>query len=250
MHLKQALCHGLAGCLLTLVCCFAGARPAPDLASFEASYKITRSGIVLGEIQVRFQLEPDGRYRHESITEVTGIVSWFHGDRVQESSRGYLDQTGIHPAYYRFLRSGGKYEKLAEIHFDWEAGRVENVVDGQPWKMAIPEGTLDKLVVQIATMRRLQENLRDQHFKVADGGWLKDYRIRIRERTTLEVPAGRFETVKVEKDPGDNRRRTYLWLAPALGYLPVQIMRIETDGAVYYSELESFSESLRRSGPG
>ncbi|MGD2056521.1 MAG: DUF3108 domain-containing protein [Gammaproteobacteria bacterium] len=250
MYLNHPMRCRRAGWLLMLVCCLAGARPASDLASFEASYKISRSGIVLGEIRVRFQLEPDGRYHHESITEVTGIVSWFHGDRVQESSRGYMDQTGIHPDYYRFLRSGDEYQKLAEIHFDWESGQVENVVDGQPWKMSIPEGTLDKLVVQIATMRSLQENLRDQHFKVADGGWLKDYRIHIHERATLEVPAGRFETVKIEKESGDKRRQTYLWLAPALGFLPVQIMRTESDGAVYYSELESFSESLRRPDPG
>jgi len=248
MHVSCPPKHWQTGLLLILFSYLAGAQPRPGLTSFEATYKITRAGIGLGEIQVRFRLEPDGHYHHESMTEVTGIVSWFHGERVHESSRGRMDETGIHPDYYRYRRSGGEYEKLAEIHFDWESGQVENVIDGQPWKMTIPEGTLDKLVVQIATMRELQENISDQHFKVADGGRLKDYRIYLRGRATLDLPAGRFDTIKVEKEPGSSWRRTYLWLAPALGYLPVQIMRIEKDGTVYYSELESFSESLGNAG--
>ena len=90
-----------------------------------------------------------------------------------------------------------------------------------------------------------QNRLEDQHFRVADGGKLKDFRIHVRGRETLDVPAGHFETVRVEKTPEYGNRKTYLWLAPSLGYLPVRIMRIEDNGARYYSVLERVSDSLR-----
>jgi len=243
--MKHPVSRWLAGLAIMVFSCLTSGQVGARMPAFEATYKIMRSGFGLGDIQIRFQIEPDGHYHYESLTQVTGIVAWFNSDRVHESSRGIMDDGGVWPHYYRFQRTGGEQDKLAEITFDWEAGRVKNVVDGQPWKMDIPEGALDKLIVQIAMMLNLQQDVKDQHFKVADGGKLKDYGILISEQATLDLPAGQFETLKVEKEPENKRRKTWLWLAPELGYLPVQIMRVEKDGSVYYSVLDSFSESLR-----
>ena len=156
-----------------------------------------------------------------------------------------MDANGIYPDHYRFERSGGRGDRQAEVRFDWMRRLVRNTVDGQSWEMTITPGVVDKLVVQIAMMRNLQRTEQDQQFSVADGGKLKDFRIRIQGRETLELPAGQFATLKVEKTPELGSRKTYLWLAPALGYLPVQIMRIEADGARYTSVLEHASDSLR-----
>ena len=220
-------------------------QASPTTPSFEASYRIERSIFDIGRIKLRFQISSAGNYVYDSFTEVAGFVAWFRDDRVEETSRGRVDANGIYPDHYRFKRRGGKGDKQAEVSFDWTAGQVENTVDGQSWEMAIPQGTLDKLVVQIAMMQKLQDSVQDQHFRVADGGKLKDFRIHIRARETLELPAGNFDTIKVEKTPEHGGRQTHLWLAPSLGYLPVQIMRIEEDGARYYSTLESASDSLR-----
>lgn len=228
--------------------CIASLRAAQDIPSFEASYSIERAIFDVGHIQLRFKVDPDGNYVYDSITEVAGFIAWFRDDRVEESSRGRVDASGIHPDHYRFERIGGPGGKQVEVRFDWQSGRVKNVVDDQPWEMAVPHGSLDKLVVQIAMMRNLQNSIEDQHFRVADGGKLKDFRIHIRGRETLDVPAGHFDTVKVEKTPEHGSRKTFLWLAPTLGYLPVRILRIENDGAEYYSVLESVSDSLRAAG--
>lgn len=231
--------------LMLLAPCLPAAQTGTDIPSFEASYRIERSAFDIGQVQLRFRRGPGTEYVYQSLTEVAGFIAWFRDDRVEETSRGVMDAAGIRPAYYRFQRTGGDGDRLAEISFDWESGQVRNVVDGQPWKMPVPPGTLDKLVVQVAMMRDLQKAVEDLSFKVADGGRLKDYRLFVRERETLELPAGEFQTVKVEKAPQSRGRRTLLWVAPALGYLPVQIMRIEKDGAEYYSILEYVSDSLR-----
>lgn len=242
--MKATGCRWLAMFALLPGGCLVSVLAAPVIPSFEASYSIERAIFDVGRIQLRFQLDPSGNYVYESVTEVAGFISWFRDERVEESSRGMMDASGIHPDHYRFERVGGKADKQVEVSFDWQSGRVKNLVDGQPWEMVVPKGTLDKLVVQLAMMRNLQNSLQVQHFRVADGGKLKDFRIHIRGRETLVVPAGHFETVKVEKTPEHGNRKTYLWLAPALGYLPVRIMRIESDGARYYSVLEHVSDSL------
>lgn len=235
----------LAALLIILCGCPEPAQAITAVPAFEATYKIKRSGFSLGKTRLRLEVAADGHYVYDSRTELTGIVSWFRKDRVHESSQGIMTDKLIRPQHYRFRRTGGEKDKHAEITFDWEARQVENRVDGTPWKMDIPEGTLDKLIVQIAMMRKLQEKLADQHFRIADGGKLKDYRVFIRAHEILDLPAGRFETVKIEKEPENRKRKTYLWLAPELGYLPVQIMRQEKDGSVYYSRLEEVSDALR-----
>lgn len=235
----------LPGLVCLLFSSTSSIQAGPVIPSFEASYRIERSVFDIGRIELRFYISPAGNYVYDSITEVAGFIAWFRDDRVEETSRGRMDAGGIYPDDYRFERIGGKGDKRVAVSFDWKSGQVENTVDGKSWKMAIPLGTLDKLVVQLAMMRNLQDSVQDQHFRVADGGKLKDFRIHLRRRETLEVPAGNFETVMVEKTPEHGSRKTYLWLAPGLGYLPVQIMRIEEDGASYYSVLESASDSLR-----
>jgi hypothetical protein len=237
--------HWLPGLVCLLFSSASSIQAGPVMPSFEASYRIERSIFDIGRIQLQFYISPADNYVYNSITEVAGFIAWFRDDRVEETSRGHMDASGIYPDHYRFERIGGKGDKHAAVRFDWKTGQVENTIDGESWKMAIPQGTLDKLVVQIAMMRNLQDSIQDQHFRVADGGKLKDFRIHVRRRETLEVPAGNFETIKVEKTPEYGSRKTYLWLAPGLGYLPVQIMRIEEDGARYYSVLESASDSLR-----
>jgi hypothetical protein len=235
----------LPGLLCLLFSCASSIQADPVIPSFEASYRIERSIFDIGRIQLQFYLSPAGNYVYNSITEVAGFIAWFRDDRVEETSRGRIDASGIYPDHYRFERIGGKGDRQAEVRFDWKTGQVENTVDGKSWEMAIAPGTLDKLVVQIAMMRNLQGSVQDQHFRVADGGKLKDFRIHVQRRETVEVPAGNFDTIKVEKTPEYGSRKTYLWLAPGLGYLPVQIMRIEEDGASYVSVLESASDSLR-----
>jgi len=232
--------------VILLLYCHAASTPAsPDIPSFEASYRIERARFEVGRIRLDFHTFPNGRYLYKSITEIAGFIAWFRDERVEESSRGFMDAAGIHVEHYRFLRTGGRRDKRVEVRFDPAQGSVTNTVDGQPWEMQIPEATLDKLVVQIAMMQKLQERVEDQQFRVADGGSVKDFRIHVIGQETIEVPAGRFATIKVQKNPKPGGRQTFLWLAPGLGYLPVQIMRTEEDGATYYSQLESVSDSLR-----
>ena len=107
--------------------------------------------------------------------------------------------------------------------------------------MDIPAGTLDKLASQLGIMLALGRGETDITFKIADGGKLKDYRFKVLGRETLELAAGRFDTVKITKLRDNKRRETYIWCAPELNYLPVRIWQREKDDAVYQSDLENFT---------
>lgn len=213
--------------------------PAATVPDFEASYRIKRAGLTLGSTRLSFRTTPGGQYTYKSTSGVGGFLSWFRKEHVRESSRGSMQPDGIRPDEYLFRRTGDRGSRLARVRFDWQNGKAVNTVDGTPWQMDIPPGILDKLVVQIAIMQQLQAGPSDLEFSIADGGKPKRYRVFIRDEETVDVPAGEFDTVRIEQEADNTRRKTFLWAAPALDYLPVKIMREESNGAVYYSVLES-----------
>ncbi len=231
------LCASLLSAPLT-----AGALPA-----FSSLYQVSREGFGIGEAQFTLSKEADNRYVYESHTYPTGIAAWFFKDTVEERSKWTQQAHGIVPLEYLYERSGGKKERHAQLSFDWEQGTVENHVEGQPWQMDIPIGTLDKLVVTLAMMLDLKAQEKDLEYTIADGGKLKHYRFKIVGEERISSRAGEFDTVKLERVREDTKRSTYLWCAPALHYLPVRIEQHEDDGTVYSSLLKEVSEGLRKS---
>ena len=235
----------LPGILLLVTALLAPAVPAAGLPDFEASYILKRGSLRIGSSAIKMQTGDDGSYRYESRSWPTRWVAWLLKDRLHESSRGYITATGLRPDRYHYLRSGGSREREADLFFDWDRNLVINQVEGSHWEMDIPSGTIDKLASQLGMMLALQQDKQDVSFMIADGGHLKEYRFKVIGHETVEVPAGRFETVKITKLRDTNKRTTYVWCAPALNYLPVRIWQRETDDAEYTSDLESFSEVLR-----
>lgn len=233
----------LAGMLLLIP--LLHAAPLPD---FTASYELKRGSLRIGTSSIALSTAADGRYLYESRSTPNRLVSWFLKDRLHETSRGTLTTAGVRPDEYHYRRSGGREERQADLSFDWQDMSVENRVADSNWKMAIPPGTLDKLVSQVAMMLALQQGKTDVTFNIADGGKLKEYRFRQVGHETLELPAGTFETVKVTRLRENRKRETYIWCAPALNYLPVRIWQREKDGSEYQSDLASFSPSLHPGG--
>ena len=226
-----------------LLCSTATALHADTLEDFEATYRIKRTGLTLGSTRLSFRSMPDGRYTYNSTSAVGGFLSWLRKEHVRESSRGRMSAGRVRPDEYHFHRTGDRGNRLVRVSFDWQNNQAVNTVDGKAWQMDIQPGTLDKLVVQIAIMQQLGTGPSDLEFSIADGGRPKRYSIIIHGEETVSVPAGEFDTLMIEQQAENTQRKTILWAAPALGYLPVKIQREENSGAVYYSVLENVSLS-------
>lgn len=226
---------------MIMLACSARADPFPE---FEARYALRYDGYQVGEATYRLSRQAND-YRYESASKPTGITAWFRKDRVREHSQWQWQDPLIRPLRYVYERSGGRKERRAELEFDWPRGQVENRVEGQPWQMDIPRGTLDKLVVTLAMMKDLERGKKSMEYSVADGGILKTYRFQVVGEEVVDTPAGRFNSIKLERLREDNKRYTALWCAPSLHYLPVRIEQQEKDESPMTSELLSISGQLQ-----
>jgi Protein of unknown function (DUF3108) len=220
------------------------ALQAASLPSFTATFKIMRDSLRLGTNEVALTVQENGDYRYESHTWPSSWISWLLKEDLRELSRGIMDQAGIRPLFYHYLRSGRRATRTAELTFDWKTSTVVNDVDDSRWEMTIPAGTLDKLSTQLGIMLELQNGATWKTFAVADGGKLKQYAFQTIGTEIVELPAGSFETVKLKRVGDSTKKLTYIWCAPELYYLPVRILQRNEDQSEYRRELEDFSESL------
>ena len=97
--------------------------------------------------------------------------------------------------------------------------------------MDLPEGTLDKFAQQIVLMQELQDGVERHFYEVADGGRLKTYGYTDGGEERVEVPLGRFDTVRMLRSKQGKPPRLTLWCAPSLHYLPVRAGRDQDEGS-------------------
>ena len=241
---RQHTLLAAAGRLLAGVLVFSSLQAAP-LPSFDATFQIMSGSLRLGTTEVALTVEGNGDYRYESHTWPSGWISWLFKEDLRELSQGIMDEAGIRPLFYQYRRSGRRTSRNAELTFDWNTSTVVNNVADSTWEMTIPAGTLDKLSTQLGIMQELQNGTTEKTLAVADGGKLKQYAFEVIGTETVDLPAGRFEAIKLKRVGESTQQLTHIWCAPELRYLPVLIVQRNEDRSEYRRELESFSESLR-----
>lgn len=208
---------GLAAALL------AGAAPAaePKLPEFHLAYAAAWNGIRLGEITVT--LKPgagEDCYRYESTSDPVGVVKMFYG-KPREVSEFCVAGGKVVPK--RFVYERGKDGFTLE--FDAAAGKVR---DGQGRARDIPPNAQDRFALQQAVRLWVLENegrpnpAASAEFALVDDERIRVYRFAITGRERIELPAGAFDTVKVERVDNPNRISRY-WIAPEVGWMPVKV---------------------------
>lgn len=222
-----------------LLFCFSHAVFASDIPDFSANYLVKLNGIQAGELKRTLKTEDNGQRRFSSVSQAMGVFSFFKPDVIEESSVWTLEKGHVTPQEYLYLRTGGKKEKYLQMSFDWPNKQVSIDDKEHPWQLKIKKGVLDKLVYQISLMHDLDKGIEQIDYRIADGGRLKTYTIKVLGTETIITPLGQIETIKLTRQrEKPNDRETTLWCAPTLNYLPVKIEHVEDDTV--------FSAVLRR----
>lgn len=226
--------------VLLMLVLSAPARPQPALPHrFAADFELEAFGALIGRSTWRLapagdaarSSEENERYVWEARSETAGIAALIRDVTITERSEWEYHGESVRPIVYRYDRVGGNEPRKAEIRFDWENGFARNTVEGETWRMPIPEGTLDKIAYLLELMRDLAAGERDIRYNIADGGRLKVYDMREAGTEQIDTGIGRLETLKVRRHR-EGERETVIWCAPALHFLPVKVQHREKDGTV------------------
>lgn len=217
-----------------LLLLFPLAITAHEIPDFSANYLVKLNGLQAGELKRSLSTNADGTRQFKSATKAKGVFSFFKPDLVEETSIWQSSNNQIQPQHYLYQRTGGKKEKHMSLDFDWQTQQLHIDDKKQPWQLKLEDGTLDKLVYQLALMSDLAKEKTAFNYRIADGGKLKNYDIRIVEEETITTPLGKIDTIKlIRHREGKNKRQTTLWCAPMLNYLPVKLEHTEKGGTVF-----------------
>ncbi|MCB1758805.1 MAG: DUF3108 domain-containing protein [Gammaproteobacteria bacterium] len=225
--------------LLLFATAEAGEAPAPQqLRSFSAEYSLSSDYLELGRVKVELRLDSTGGYRYSALTMPVGLTAVLRRDEISEVSSGRVQSNRIVPERYRYHHQGDDRLRLVELTFDWQQGRVTNSSSGSRWSMGVPHGTQDKFSQRLALMLAVAEGRQSVELPVADGGRTKTYHFQLLGEEMVDVEAGRYQTLKLERSKDDRPSSVSLWLAPSLHYLPVMVKKRERDG-LYWMQLRS-----------
>ncbi len=198
---------------------------------FTATYKLELGPIELAKMTRRLYTSDQGYYIFESHSEPKGYARWLTNAELKESSEWMFYNGGLRPMRYTYDRSGNK-KRHVELYFDWQKQQITNTINNDPWKMAAPEKTLDKLLYHLAVMRDLELGKTQFEYQIADGGKLKTVYFNYVADEVLNTKLGKLHTIKMHH-PGQRKENdTWLWFAKELNYLPVQIQQQKKAGTV------------------
>ncbi|MFV2057158.1 MAG: DUF3108 domain-containing protein [Thiohalomonadales bacterium] len=196
---------------------------------FSAHYKLTRGIITLGKTHLSFKKLNAREYQFESVSKPQGVGKIISNGQIQERSIWILYDNTLRPLRYTYQNSDSDLKRDVRLDFDWDKGIVVNNINGDPWKMKLEPATQDKLLYMLSLMVDLAKGKRHLEYRVADGGTTKTYLAIINGIEIIDTDLGRFQTLKVLRKHHDGRK-TILWSASSLEFIPIQIEQIKKDG--------------------
>jgi len=206
------------------------------LQPFTAHYEVRRGKSHAANIRFTLRYPRPQRYRVEAQISPVGLYAIFFHSAV-EWSEGVVAGDHFHPRRYRLVQRALGDSRDMEMIFDPARGRVEHRLDKHPpWYLKVPRVVEDKLTERLLLSQALARGERRPTMQVADGGGLRRYHYEIVGREWIDTPAGRFQTVKVQRHKGGSPSNATLWLAQKLHYLPVRIDR-KRHGTTYHLRL-------------
>ncbi len=195
---------------------------------YSATYEVETDGTSLGKLERTLEQGADGAYILKTKSYVTGFWATFVKDTVNEESHFSIIDGKIVPKSYHYVKKKrGKLIKES-VTFDVANRRIHSSSASGEKIFPFNGDESDKLIYQFRIRAALRRGERDLEFPVIDRQKLKLYRFKVGKRELLDTPVGKIEAVRVDR-LDDKKRKTSLWFAPALDYLPVKIVQTTKD---------------------
>lgn len=194
------------------------AEPRP----YHADYQAYAFGQQVGEATRR--LEHDGDIWRLSLNSTASLL--FVSDRREEVSELHYDGHGWQSLRYRYREKNTK-SREGEQAFDWTKKTASGNKEGRPWQLPLDGIAFDQAGYQLQLGQDLAAGKTDFSYTLIHRGKLKHYHFERKGTETLDTPAGKLDTIRLEKPaatPDDES--TIIWFAPKLDYVPVRIQHL------------------------
>ncbi|MGA0001276.1 MAG: DUF3108 domain-containing protein [Steroidobacteraceae bacterium] len=195
-----------------------------ELAPFVAAYEVKYANFEAGRSTLRLApAEAPGQWRMESTADATGLARLVAGGTLTQVSTVEVRGEQVRPVRFSFDDGMSRVDEDIDLTFDWAGKHVRGKAKGEPVDLELVADLQDMVSVQLRVMLALQAGSMPATLPLIDSNKIKTYRYTEVRRERLKTAAGEFDTVVYESTRDGSDRITRSWLAPALGYLTVQM---------------------------
>lgn len=231
--------RSLTALLLTLTTLPALAGP---LSPFTASYHANINDKITGTASRELSVQPNGELRFSFNADV--LMAGLH-----EQSEVTVRKDKVYPLRYESERRMLFKTRKTRISFNWPKKTVviEGGKKGGTREASLAKGGLDPMALELQIRSDLAAGRMPQEYILVDEKGARAQRFHVLGEETIEVPAGKYATIKVERIHDDPERQTQFWFAKELDYLPVRVMQVD-DGEKFLFDLKSHTPTAEGTG--
>ena len=191
----------------------------PALVPYHLVYDATIKGM---DIQAERYLAREGD-SYKLVSKADTLLA-----SITEKGTFKIDSAGnILGQQYTYERNIFGIKKNESLTYDRAAGVANYQKKKKQRQVKLDSNYLDKLTYQIQLQRDLIRGKTPLQYQVIDRGKIKQYNFEIIGEEIVDTTLGPINTVKVHRIRKDSDRETYLWFAPQMNYLLVQIWQNE-----------------------
>ena len=186
-------------------------------------------GAKVGVTHISYQVQADGSYVINSVSEAQGLLSLFLSDKLVQRSEGQVTENGLRPTQFLY-QYGDKANKKQLALFDWQDGQLTLQTGKGTKSEPLPAGAQDLLSFMYQFM--FVPPLEQMQLAVTNGKSLSTYTYSFEGEEQLSTKMGDIKTLHILKKGDDGEEKTELWLAVDYHYLPVKMRKTDDDGSV------------------
>jgi hypothetical protein len=191
-------------------------------------------GFVIGEATYRFE-HADNQYHIITIGEAQGLAALLLRGQGKLESRGTITASGLQPLEFSVER--GSRDRRETALFDWESGMV-TLHEQKPEALDLPTYDPLTLMWQFYFSPPTEGKF---GFAVATTRRVVRYQFNREGNEKIVWGQGEVDTERWHRRSEDGNTDAYVWLAPALNYIPVK-MRVSNTGR---GTVEAVLDSIR-----
>jgi len=202
------------------------------VATYTATYRVDYKGKDAGTAELAVRRLPDGDvYEFKSTVMAKGMLKLVRPKPAIERSLFRVDADGVRPLEFWYEDGSRSGEDNVHAVFDWDRG-IATVSGAEARReLAVPKGALDRGSLQVARMRDLETSGVVRNYTIADDDSVAEYEYVDEGTATIATTSGSHETRVVTQQRTGSSRKTRVWFAPAMRFLPVRIEQTR-DGEV------------------
>ena len=221
MNIKNFIAFYLSICIPTI----ANSAIPPN---YTAHYDVEKYSIVVGRTSISLD-QTDEKLHYSQNVKLVGFAALFKNDLVAENS--WITKTVDNQFLlekYQYVHTNSSRNRDVLIKADWSkaddgkmTGVVKGTVSGNPVSVQTQDSTWDNFSFQLALINDVSDRKEKLSYNVISQGRLKKYNFSMLGEKKITLNDKEYDAIKIERI--DGKRKTLIWLAPELHYIPVLI---------------------------